>query len=101
MRSVTLEAAMLDIRRPLKKFLPHFLKARKESLNEADTVQRLILFLSEVLGYDPLTEITRESQIRDKYVDIAVKVNGAIRFLIEAKAASTPLRTRHLDQAEM
>ena len=92
---------MADIRKPLRKFLPHFVKAREQSLNEADTVQRLILFLSQVLGYDPLTEITRESQIKDRYVDIAVKIDGAIRFLIEAKSADTALRRRHLEQTEM
>lgn len=92
---------MTDIRRSLKKFLPHLLKARDENLNEADTVQRIVLFLNEVLGYDPMSEITRESQIKDRYVDIAVKVDGAIRWLVEAKAAGVQLRSRHLDQAEL
>jgi predicted type IV restriction endonuclease len=92
---------MPDIRRPLKKFLPHFLKAKENALNEADTVQRIILFLVEVLGYDLLTEVTRESQIKSRYVDIAVKLDGQIRLLIEAKSADTTLRMRHLDQAEL
>ncbi|MGH7390357.1 MAG: type I restriction enzyme HsdR N-terminal domain-containing protein [Candidatus Rokuibacteriota bacterium] len=77
------------------------MKAKDEGLNEADTVQRIILFLSEVLGYDPLSEISRESQVRDKYVDIAVKIDGTVRWLIEAKAAPVSLRSRHLDQAEL
>lgn len=92
---------MPDIRRQLKKFIPHLLKAKQDALNEADTVQRLVLFLTEVLGYDPLTDITRESQIKEKYVDVAVKVDGTIRWLIEAKAANVSLRSRHLDQAEL
>ena len=92
---------MPDIRRPLKKFLPHLLKAKQGALNEADTVQRIILFLNEVLGYDLLTEITRESQIKSRYVDIAIKLDGQIRLLIEAKSADTTLRMRHLDQAEL
>ena len=92
---------MPDIRRPLKKFLPHLLKAKEENLNEADTVQRVVLFLHEVLGYNPMGEITRESQIKEKYVDIAIKIDGGIRWLIEAKAASVQLRSRHLDQAEL
>jgi hypothetical protein len=92
---------MPDIRRPLKKFLPHLLKAREDSLNEADTVQRLVLFLQEVLDYDALKEITRESQIKEKYADVAIKIDGSIRWLIEAKAAGVQLRSRHLDQAEL
>jgi predicted type IV restriction endonuclease len=92
---------MPDIRRPLKKFLPHFLKAKQGALNEADTVQRIILFLNEVLGYDLLSEVTRESQIKSRYVDIAIKLDGHIRLLVEAKSADTMLRMRHLDQAEL
>jgi len=90
----------VDIRRPLKKFLPHLLKAQEESLNEADTIQRLVKVFEEVLGYDAMTEITREKQVKDKYVDIAIKIDGAVRLLVEAKAAGTTLRDRHIEQAE-
>ena len=92
---------MPDIRRRLKRFLPHVLKAKEDNLNEADTVQRLVLFLHEILGYDPMKEITRERQIKEKYVDIAIKIDGGVRWLIEAKAAGVQLRSRHLDQAEL
>jgi hypothetical protein len=54
-----------DIRRSLRKFLPHLLKAKEENLNEADTVQRIIKVFEEVLGYDPMTEITCESQVNE------------------------------------
>jgi hypothetical protein len=90
----------IDIRKDLKKFLPHFLKAKEDNLNEADTVQRLIKCLEDVFGYDPLSEVTRETNIKDRYVDIAVKIDGTIRFLIEAKAAGTTLRERHIEQAK-
>jgi len=90
----------VDIRKPLKALLPHLLKAAEDNLNEADTRQRISRVLEEALGYDPMTEITRETQIRAKYVDIAVRINGSIRFLIEAKSAGTKLRDRHIDQAQ-
>lgn len=90
----------VDIRKSLKKFIPHLVKAREDNLNEADTVQRIIKVFEEVLGYDPMGEITRESQIRDKYVDIALKLDGAIRILVEAKSAATELRDRHIEQAQ-
>jgi predicted type IV restriction endonuclease len=90
----------LDIRKPLKRLLPYLLKAREDNLSEADTVQRIIKVFEEVLGYDSLSEISRECQIRDKYVDIALKIDGAIRLLVEAKAAGTELRDRHIEQAQ-
>ncbi len=90
----------VDIRRALRKIQPILLKAQKDNLNEADTVQRLVVFFNEVLGYDQLEEITREAQVRDKYVDIAIKLDGTVKFLVEAKAAGTDLRNRHIDQAK-
>jgi len=89
-----------DIRRPLKKFLPHLFKARDDALNEADTVQRLILFFTQVLGYDQLSEISREVEIRDRFVDIVLKIDGKTKLLVEAKPAASILRDRHLDQVE-
>lgn len=92
--------AAIDIRKPLKKFVPHLIAARDQNLNEADTVQRLVKVLEGVLGYDCLGEITREMQVKDKYVDLAVKIEGTVKFLIEAKSAGTELRDRHIDQAQ-
>lgn len=90
----------IDIQKSLKRFLPHLLQARDDSLNEADTLQRVVRVLEDVLGYDLLTEITRETQIKGGYVDLAVRVDGATRFLIEVKAAGVILRDRHIEQAE-
>jgi predicted type IV restriction endonuclease len=90
----------IDIRKPLKKLLPHLLKARDDNLNEADTLQRITKLFEEVLGYDPLVEITRETQVKDKYVDVAIKIDTAIRLLVEAKSAATVLRDRHIEQAQ-
>ena len=52
------------------------------------------------MGYNAMTEITREKQIKDKYCDIALKTDGVIRFLVEAKSAGMILRDRHIEQAE-
>ncbi len=91
---------MSDVKRQLKKFLPHLLSAKADSLNEADTVQRIIKVFESILGYSMLTEITRESNIKDKYVDLAIKIDGRIRILVEVKSAGTILRDRHIEQAE-
>ena len=90
----------INIRKPLKKLLPHLLKAQEENLNEADTIQRIIKVFEEVLCYDAMTEIRREKQVKDKYVDIAIKIDNIIRLLVEAKSAGTTLRDRHIEQAE-
>ncbi len=90
----------VDIRHPLKKLIPILLKAKEENLNEADTVQRLMMVFQDALGYDPLTEITREMPIKTKYVDLALKIDGVIKLLVEAKAAGSDLRDRHIEQAK-
>jgi hypothetical protein len=90
----------LDIRRPLRKFLPYLLQAKADNLNEADTVQRVIRFFENVLAYSAMTEISRESNIKDKYVDLAIKIDEAIKLLVEVKSAGTILRDRHIEQAE-
>lgn len=88
-----------SIRGLLKKFLPHLLEAQEQNLNEADTAHRVVAVLQEVLGYDSMSEISRETMIKGKYVDMAVKLGSAIKFLVETKAAGTALHDRHIDQA--
>jgi predicted type IV restriction endonuclease len=90
----------INIRKPLKKLLPFLIQGQQDSLNEADTVQRIVKVFEEVLGYDGMTEITRERQIKDKYVDLAVRVDGTVFLLVEVKAGGVVLRDRHIDQAQ-
>ncbi|HEY3420922.1 MAG TPA: type I restriction enzyme HsdR N-terminal domain-containing protein [Methanomassiliicoccales archaeon] len=80
--------------------LPHLLAAKEQNINEADTVVRIIKVLEDVLGYDPMSEISREAQLRDKYVDLMIKIGGVPKLIIEAKAAGVELRDRHIEQAE-
>src|SRR5262245_48924013 len=90
----------IDIRRRLKKLSPHLLKAREDNLNEGDTLLLIIKVFEEALDYDSMAEITRESQVKYRYVDLAIKINGTTRFLVEAKPAGTVLRDRHIEQAQ-
>lgn len=59
----------------------------------------LTKFFTDVLGYDLFSEITKEFQVRDRYCDIAVKVQGEVRFLVESKSTSLSLADRHIEQA--
>lgn len=88
------------IRRPLKKFAALFREARDANFNEANTVLRICRFFEEVLGYDGLEDISREAEMKGKFVDICLKVDGHVRLLVEVKAASVKLRDRHIEQAQ-
>ena len=90
----------VDIRKPLKRFVPHLLEARSNGLNEADTVLRFCRSFEDVLGYDGLQDISREAEMKREHVDICVKVDGAVRLLVEVKAADQKLRDRHIEQAQ-
>jgi hypothetical protein len=86
-------------RRQLRNFAPQFTEAREKAINEAGTVDRLHRFFEKVLGYDPSDDISREAQMKNKFVDLCLKIDGTIRLLVEAKAANLQLRDRHIEQA--
>lgn len=91
---------MADIRRALRKFAPTFIDARESTLNEADTVLRLCKCFETVFGYDAIKDISREANLKNKFVDICLKIDGKIKLLVEVKAAPVTLRDRHIDQAQ-
>ncbi len=90
-----------DIAHGLKKYLPDLLQAQQDNLNEADTLQRIVKVFEDVLGYDLFKEISRELEVKSKYVDLAIKIEGTIKFFVEAKAAGKKLRQRHVEQVEL
>lgn len=87
------------IRKSLQQYAQIFYDGRQKNINEADTVMYLTRFFTDVLGYDLFSEITKEFQIRDRYCDVAVKIDGQVRFLLEAKAMPMALSDRHIEQA--
>lgn len=72
---------------------------RARDVSEADTVTLVKDILADVFGFDKYTELTSEQQIRGTFCDLAVKIDGKIRFLIEVKAAGVELNENHLRQA--
>lgn len=83
----------------IKKYKPILSKAESQDVNESDTVTILVDILADVLGYDKYTEITSEQAIKKCFCDLAIKMNGKIELLIEAKSAATNLKDNHLTQA--
>lgn len=74
-------------------------KASDRDVNESDTVTIITDILSNVLGFDKYTEVTSEQAIRGTYCDLAVKIDGSIKYLIEVKAIGNDLKENHLRQA--
>jgi len=72
---------------------------KTKDVSEADTVTLVKDMLAEVFGYDKYNELTSEQQIRGTFCDLAVKIDGKIRILIEVKAAALALNETHLRQA--
>jgi predicted type IV restriction endonuclease len=83
----------------LKRFQPIVESARKRDINESDTVVLMTGILSESLGFDKYSDITTEYAIRGTYCDLALKVDGKIKILMEAKAIGIELRDQHVKQA--
>jgi hypothetical protein len=83
----------------LKKYQPIVGKLRERDISEADTVTVIKDMLAEIFGYDKYTELTSEQQIRGTFCDLAIKVEGKIYYLAEAKSAGTSLNDSHLRQA--
>lgn len=73
--------------------------AHDRDVNESDTVTIVKDILASVMGFDKYEEITSEYAIRGTYCDLATKLDGAVRYLVEVKAIGLALKENHLRQA--
>ncbi len=89
-----------SIKPGLRKFARSFNELRAQKANESNTVARLRTFFERVLGYDGESEISSETEMKGKYVDLCLKNESRICMLVEAKAAAMQLRVRQIDQAK-
>ena len=83
----------------LKRYQGVLADAKNRDISESDTVVIIADMLADIFGYKKYIEITTEFAIRNSYVDLAVKVDGDVRFLIEAKAIGVVLKEPHVKQA--
>jgi predicted type IV restriction endonuclease len=83
----------------IRRFQNVLKKAQDRDVNESDTVTIITDILSNVFGFDKYNEITSEKAIRGTFCDIAVKLDGKIKYLIEVKAVGIDLKENHLRQA--
>ena len=73
--------------------------AKDRDINESDTVTIIKDIMSSVFGFDKYADITSEYCIRNTFCDLAIKVDGALKYLIEVKAIGLDLKNHHLQQA--
>jgi len=83
----------------LKKLVPILTQQCTRDVSEADTVTLVKDLLNHVLGFDKYSEVTGEYQIRGRFCDLAIKLDGKVTHLIEVKAIGVTLAERHLRQA--
>ncbi len=83
----------------LKKFQSIVSSARTKDINESDTVVIITDILSDLFGYDKYSEITSEQAVKKTFCDLAIKIDGKVRFIIEVKAAGLDLKEDHVRQA--
>lgn len=83
----------------IKKYQPIIARAQDRDINESDTVTIITDIFEAVFGYDKFTEITSEFAIKKTFCDLAIRLDGEIRLLIEVKAAGIELKEQHMQQA--
>lgn len=82
----------------LKKYQRVASSQQKADVAEADTVTLVKDILADVFGYDKYEELTSEHQIKATYCDLAIKIGGKLRLLVEVKSAGSSLADNHLRQ---
>ncbi len=87
------------IKTGLKVFKKVLGEARSADRSEQDTVIIVTDMLAEIFGYDKYSELTGEYAIRGTFCDLAVKLDGKLKYLIEVKAIDKSLKDNHLRQA--
>lgn len=83
----------------LKRFHSVLDASRRADRSEQDTVTIVTDLLADVFGYNKYIELTGEYAIRGTYCDLAIVVDGKVRFLVEVKAIDKTLKSHHVRQA--
>lgn len=83
----------------IKKFQTILNNSKIKDINESDTVVIITDMLHEIFGFDKYSEITSEYAIKKTFCDLAIRIEGKIRFLIEVKSIGLDLKDDHIRQA--
>jgi len=83
----------------IKRYQPILQNAKARDIGEADTVTIIKDMLADVFGYDKFLEVTSEYAVKSTYCDLAIKLDGELKCLIEVKAIGIELKDTHVKQA--
>ncbi|HBS28827.1 MAG TPA: restriction endonuclease subunit R [Phycisphaerales bacterium] len=83
----------------IKQYQPVLRTQRDRDVSEADTVTIVKDLLADAFGYDKYSEVSGEHAIRGTRCDLAVKIDGKLRVLLEVKAIGLDLKEVHVKQA--
>ena len=82
-----------------RKFQKVLRGAKDRDINESDTVLIVTDMLARVFGFDKFLEITSEYKVKGTFCDLAVIIDGNVKYLIEVKAIGLDLKETHIRQA--
>jgi hypothetical protein len=90
---------LLKFTQSIKDYKKKFLDKPLGELDESGTRLLINHFLTEILGYETLSEVKTEYMIKGTYADYVVQIGGKRHFLVEVKALSLNLSANHLRQS--
>ena len=90
---------LLKFTQSIKEYKKKFLDKPLGELDESGTRLLINHFLTEMLGYETLSEVKTEYMIKGTYADYVIQVGGKRHFLVEVKALSLNLSSNHLRQS--
>lgn len=90
---------LLKFTQSIKDYKKKFLDKPLGELDESGTRLLINHFLTEMLGYETLSEVKTEYMIKGTYADYVIQVGGKRHFLVEVKALSLNLSANHLRQS--
>jgi len=90
---------LLKLTQSIKDYKKKFLDKPLGELDESGTRLLINHFLTEMLGYETLSEVKTEYMIKGTYADYVIQIGGKRHFLVEVKALSLNLSSNHLRQS--
>lgn len=83
----------------LRSFQEIAAEQRQREVSEADTVSLVKDMLGDLFGYDKYRDLAGEVRLQGGVCDLAIRLGGRLRLLIEVKAAGVALCDQHAHQA--
>lgn len=93
------EVQKAKVLRGLKEYKRRYIKKQYGGLDESATRIMINAFLTEVLGYEELSEIKTEYNIKGVYADYVIQLQRKKQFVVEVKSVELDLNERHLRQS--